>query len=100
MPKEGEMCVGSLLPATYLHRLEGGREGFLQGAAGKPPHFLREHRAGRHQHVPARRDEKFGVHRMQDLVDSCPVTVCVFLSLLITLAFCQVWSTVQMLMQK
>lgn len=48
----------SLLWVTYLHRLERGREGVLQGTASQPPHLLREHGARCHEDVPARRKKE------------------------------------------
>ena len=48
----------SLLRVTYLHRLERGREGVLQGTASQPPHLLREHGARCHEDVPARRKKE------------------------------------------
>lgn len=36
------------LSSSYLHWLESGREGILQGAARKSPHFLSEHRTRGH----------------------------------------------------
>lgn len=55
--KQEENSIASLfcLAPSYLHRLEGGREGILQGAARKSPHFLGEHRTRGHEDVPAKR---------------------------------------------
>lgn len=50
---EMRTCPSSRLAAIYLDRFEGGREGILQGTAGKPPHLLCEHRACCHEHIPA-----------------------------------------------
>jgi hypothetical protein len=53
--KERTLRSVCLCPAVYLHWLQGGRKSILQGAAGKPPHFLSEHRARCHENVPAKR---------------------------------------------
>lgn len=45
----------SLPSSSYLNWLESGREGILQGAARKSPHFLSEHRTRGHEDVPAKR---------------------------------------------
>lgn len=48
----------ALLQAAYLHWLECGWEGILQGTAGQPPHLLSEHGARSDKDVPARRNEE------------------------------------------
>lgn len=62
------------LRAAYLHRLECGREGILQGAAGQPPHLLREHRARCHEDVPAGRNSLAFRHFIVTKGRPCPVS--------------------------